>query len=118
MTQANSSMQTPYHQLTSEDRGQIQALHDQGYLQAAIARKLGYNRSTICRELKRGRVRQRDSNYLFYYCYLAHIQPRFIMNKDRPSAITIICCTKMPLSFAYLTGILKPVSMPPVLMNS
>jgi len=72
MTQANSSMQTPYHQLTSEDRGQIQALHDQGYLQAAIARKLGYHRSTICRELKRGRVRQRDSNYLFYYCYLAH----------------------------------------------
>ena len=91
MTQANFSMQTPYHQLTSEDRGQIQALHDQGYLQAAIARKLGYNRSTICRELKRGRVRQRDSNYLFYYCYLAHIQPRFIMNKDRPGAITITC---------------------------
>ena len=71
MTQTNSSMQTPYHQLTSEERGEIQALHDQGFLQATIARKLGYNRSTICRELKRGSVKQRDSSYLFYYRYFA-----------------------------------------------
>ena len=63
MTQIDSNIPRHYHQLTSEQRGQIEALHDLNWSNAAIARKLHCHRSTIGRELKRGRVLQRDSDY-------------------------------------------------------
>ena len=42
-----------YHHLTYEDRCQIYALTQSGLSQAAIARQLGVDRSTIKRELDR-----------------------------------------------------------------
>lgn len=43
----------PYHHLTPIERGQIQALLNQGESRAAIARTLGRNRSSVGRELAR-----------------------------------------------------------------
>jgi transposase, IS30 family len=40
-----------YHQLTAADRGAIAILLHQEYKPASIARKLGVNRSTVCREI-------------------------------------------------------------------
>ena len=69
MTQIDSNIPRHYHQLTSEQRGQIEALHVLNWSNAAIARKLHCHRSTIGRELKRGRVLQRNSDYFLYHHY-------------------------------------------------
>ena len=66
MTQIDSDIPRHYHQLTSEQRGQIEALHDLNRSNAAIARKLRCHRSTIGCELKRGRVLQRNSPSLLW----------------------------------------------------
>lgn len=72
MTNSNFSTSRHYHQLTSVQRGQIQAMLDLGtFTQAAIAKEVGVNRSTICREIKRGSVLQRNSDYFFYKHYYA-----------------------------------------------
>ncbi|WP_396442455.1 helix-turn-helix domain-containing protein [Limosilactobacillus panis] len=46
MTQIDSNIPRHYHQLTSEQRRQIEALHDLNWPNAAIARKLHCHRST------------------------------------------------------------------------
>ena len=71
MTQTKSIIIRHYHQLTSEQRGEIEALHDKGYPDAAIARQIHCHRSTVGREVKRGSVRQRDSSYFFYTHYFS-----------------------------------------------
>jgi len=74
MTNSNSSVSRHYHQLTSEQRGQIQAMLDSGITScSAIARKVGCHKSTISREIRRGSVLQRDHNYLLYEHYYADI---------------------------------------------
>lgn len=75
MTQIDSNIPRYYHQLTSEQRGQIEALHDLNWSNAAIARKLHCHRSTIGRELKRGRVLQRNSDYFLYHHYYGETAP-------------------------------------------
>ncbi len=68
MTNSNSSISKHYHQLNSEQRGQIQALLDSGITSCSvIAREVGCHKSTI----SRGSVLQRDHNYLFYEHYYA-----------------------------------------------
>ena len=68
MTNSNSSISRHYHQLTSEQRGQIQALLDSGITScSAIAREVGCHKSTI----SRSSVLQRDHNYLLYEHYYA-----------------------------------------------
>jgi len=71
MTQSNTSTTKHYQQLSAEERGQIQALHDGRKSIRWIATRLHRSPSTICRELKRGTVRQLDSSYLPYYRYFA-----------------------------------------------
>lgn len=72
MTNSNSSISRHYHQLTSEQRGQIQTMLDSGITScSAIARKVGCHKSTISREIRRGSVLQRDHNYLLYEHYYA-----------------------------------------------
>ena len=71
MTQTKSIITRHYHQLTGEQRGEIEALHDAGYTNAAIARQIHCYRSTVGRELKRGSVQQRDSSYFFYTHYFS-----------------------------------------------
>ena len=68
MTNSNSSVSRHYHQLTSEQRGQIQAMLDSGITScSAIAREVGCHKSTISREIRRGSVLQRDHNYYEHY---------------------------------------------------
>ncbi|MBD0968657.1 helix-turn-helix domain-containing protein, partial [Lactobacillus crispatus] len=67
MTNSNSSISKHYHQLNSEQRGQIQALLDSGITSCtAIAQEVGCHKSTISREIRRGSVLQRDSSYVLY----------------------------------------------------
>ena len=68
MTNSNSSISKHYHQLTSVQRGQIQAMLDSGITsRTVIAQEVGCHKSTISREIKRGSVLQRDSSYLFFF---------------------------------------------------
>lgn len=71
MTHSNTITTRHYQQLSAEERGQIQALHEDGYSIRRIANRLERNPSTISRELKRGTVRQLNSNYLPYFKYYA-----------------------------------------------
>ena len=72
MTGSNSSISKHYHQLTSVQRGQIQAMLDSGITsRTVIAQEVGCHKSTISREIKRGSVLQRDSSYLLYEHYYA-----------------------------------------------
>lgn len=71
MTQSNTSTTKHYQQLSAEERGQIQTLHEDKCSIRQIALRLHRNPSTICRELKRGTVRQLNSSYLPYYRYFA-----------------------------------------------
>ncbi len=57
-------MSTGWHQLTWADRLKIEVLVRAGESQAQIARLIGCNRSTICRELKRGRYQHITREYL------------------------------------------------------
>ena len=71
MTQFNNSTTKHYQQLTPEERGEIEAYLNAGKSQADIARLINRSRSTISREIKRGTVQQRNSDYLFFTKYFA-----------------------------------------------
>ena len=59
----------PYHHLSEAERGKIEAYLSEGLKPAEIARRLGRNRSTISRELRRGTVRQvKQVNGKKVYC--------------------------------------------------
>lgn len=45
----------PYHQITPQERYSLSLLRQRGLSQAAIARALGRDRSTISREIHRNR---------------------------------------------------------------
>jgi IS30 family transposase len=49
-----------YQHLSTVERGKIEALRGEGYGVSAIAQKIGRNKGTISRELKRGTVLQRE----------------------------------------------------------
>ena len=92
MTNSNSSISKHYHQLTSVQRGQIQAMLDSGITsRTVIAQEVGCHKSTISREIKRGSVLQRDSSYLLYEHYYADtVLHRFIMRSVAKTAISAI----------------------------
>ncbi len=72
MTSSNSSISKHYHQLTSVQRGQIQAMLDSGITsRTVIAQEVGCHKSTISRKIKRGSILQKDSSYLLYEHYYA-----------------------------------------------
>lgn len=71
MTQSKHSTTKHYQQLTPEERGEIEAYLNAGKSQADIARLTNCSRSTISREIKRGTIRQRNSDYLFFTKYFA-----------------------------------------------
>ena len=72
MTSSNSSISKHYHQLTSVQRGQIQAMLDSGITsRTVIAQEVDCHKSTISRKIKRGSVLQRDSSYVLYEHYYA-----------------------------------------------
>ena len=107
MTNSNSSISKHYHQLNSEQRGQIQALLDSGITSCSvIAREVGCHKSTI----SRGSVLQRDHNYLFYEHYYADTA-QIYHDKRRKN------CYKRYAVFLCFINDLKPNSMPLALMN-
>ena len=59
MSTHHSTIKPSYHHLFEAERGKIEAYlsEGQGLKPAEIARRLGRNRSTISRELRRGIVR-------------------------------------------------------------
>jgi len=71
MTQSNLITTYHYQQLSAEERGQIQVLHEDKYSMHVIAARLHRSPSTINRKLKRGTVRQLNTNYLPFHCYFA-----------------------------------------------
>lgn len=71
MTQLNITTTHNYQQLSEAERGAIQAFHEDHYSIRKITKRLHRSPSTISRELKRGTVRQLNSDYLPYYQYYA-----------------------------------------------
>lgn len=70
MTHNQSNSLGSYTQLTEGERGIIDALwHSHEYSIRDIAHIIHHSPSTVSRELKRGRVQQRDSNYHYYKDY-------------------------------------------------
>lgn len=60
--------------LTPTERVKIELWHKEGYSQAEIARRLGVNRSSICRELRKGQCEQLNGDtWETYYIYSAEI---------------------------------------------
>lgn len=60
--------------LTPNERIKIELWHKEGYSQSEIARRLGVNRSSICRELKKGDCEQLNgSTWETYHIYSAEI---------------------------------------------
>ena len=57
MSTHHSTIKPSYHHLFEAERGKIEAYLSEGLKPAEIARRLGRNRSTISRELRRGIVR-------------------------------------------------------------
>ena len=60
-----------FKHLTVFQRGQIQALLEEGVPKARIARSVGISRSTLYNELKRGTVKQLKSDLTEYSRYFA-----------------------------------------------
>ncbi|SFM26426.1 helix-turn-helix domain-containing protein, partial [Salibacterium qingdaonense] len=58
-----------FSHLSSFDRGQIQALRQEGKSMQTIAEAIGHHKSTISRELKRGTTTQRTSDLSEYQAY-------------------------------------------------
>jgi IS30 family transposase len=60
-----------FQHLSLSERGAIKALRKEGYGVSAIAEKVGRNKGTISRELKRGTALQRNSEWIERYEYFA-----------------------------------------------
>lgn len=95
MTQTKNSTMPVYQQLKPEERGMIQTLIRQKTTIREIARELHRSPSTISREIHRGTVKQRKSNYLFFTDYYADAG-QAIYEKHR--------------SHCHSKGLLKPCS--------
>jgi IS30 family transposase len=65
----NNTKERTFSHLTAFNRGQIQALRNEGKTLQAIADAIGFDKSTISRELKRGTVTQRSSDLSEYEAY-------------------------------------------------
>ena len=72
MSQEHFSTKTrSFQHLTPYQRGQIQALMEQGIPKTQIAKQVGIARSTLYEELKRGTVDQMNTNLTHYKKYFA-----------------------------------------------
>lgn len=84
MTQENSTIKRrKFKHLNKFQRGQIQALLKVNMPKTKIAQIVGISRSTLYEELKRGTVKQMDTNLKVYYCYFADTgQNRYERNRE------------------------------------
>ncbi|AXY26237.1 hypothetical protein CL176_09640 [Suicoccus acidiformans] len=83
---ANTTHRT-FHHLSATERGQIQALYDQGVTQTEIAKRLQISQSTVSRKIKRGTVTQMKSDYTFVEVYKADAGQRVAEENKRRSGL-------------------------------
>ena len=86
MTQCNhTTNQRTFKHLSAIQRGKLfQMVQEKKYTQSQMAQMLGVNQSTISRELKRGRVQQRNTNWEYYTVYLPdYAQIRYQQNRQK-----------------------------------
>lgn len=70
--------------LTSVERGKIEAYLKEGMTKVRIAKEIGVSERTIYREIKRGTIRLKDSEWRYYKVYDAHYaQNRYEDNQRR-----------------------------------
>jgi DNA-binding transcriptional MerR regulator len=87
MARSHHNTTRTFSHLTVFDRGQIQALRNQGKSLQEIADIIGCHKSTISRELKRGTVTQRRSDLTEYQAYFADVGQRvYESNRSRCGA--------------------------------
>lgn len=87
MARTHHNTTRTFSHLTVFDRGQIQALRNQGKSLQEIADIIGCHKSTISRELKRGTVTQRRSDLTEYQAYFADVGQRvYESNRSRCGA--------------------------------
>ncbi|WP_137627133.1 IS30 family transposase [Lactiplantibacillus pingfangensis] len=106
MTQLNITTTHNYQQLSEAERGAIQAFHEDHDSIRAIAERLHRSPSTISRELKRGTVRQLNSDYLPYYQYFAEAgQANYLKHRENCHANGLL--NRCWLFFSMLCKALK-----------
>jgi IS30 family transposase len=76
MTHSQSTTTRSYHQLTLDERGEIEVLRAQGKALNAIASDLHRSRSTISREVRRGSVDQMDAHRQIHPVFFADAAQR------------------------------------------
>ncbi|SKA73039.1 Transposase and inactivated derivatives, IS30 family [Eubacterium uniforme] len=64
-----SKTKRPYRHLNKEDRIRIETLYNNGHSGREISKILGFNQSTICRELKKGMYEHTNSDLTTTYKY-------------------------------------------------
>lgn len=85
MSNVNSTTKRrSFQHITAYQRGEIQALLEQGIPKSQIARQVGIARSTLYEELKRGTVKQMKSNLTAYCKYFAETG-QLVYEKNRKS---------------------------------
>ncbi|GEP20408.1 IS30 family transposase [Pediococcus argentinicus] len=109
MTQLNSSTYTStkhYQHLADTERGQIEALHDQGVSERSIATKLQRSPSTISRELRRGTTSQMSTYGVYHKHYFADTG-KAVYQKNRSHCHAIGMMAKSQLFMQLLEKALK-----------
>lgn len=77
MTELHSNTKKKsYTHLTDMERGQIAAYHQEGFSSSEIGKRMGRNKSTISREIKRGTVEQLDTFRRTYMKYFPDVAAR------------------------------------------
>jgi IS30 family transposase len=106
MTQTKNSTTLHYQQLKPEERGIIQASLTQKLSLRQIAKRLHRSPSTISREVKRGTVQQRNTDYLFFKAYYANAG-QAIYEKHRANCHAVSLLKTCRSFFMQLTDALK-----------
>ena len=96
MTNSNSSISKHYHQLNSEQRGQIQALLDSGITSCtAIAQEVGCHNQLSAVKLDEA-VSCKETAAMSCMSTITLILHKFIMKSAAETAISVIHCNTMP----------------------
>ena len=91
MTNSNSSISRHYHQLTSEQRGQIQAMLDSGITScSAIAREVGCHISRQSVAKSNAEASCKETAAIYCMSTITLILHRFIMRSVAKTAISAI----------------------------
>lgn len=97
----NNTKERTFSHLTAFNRGQIQALRNEGKTLQAIADAIGFDKSTVSRELKRGTVTQRAYDLSEYEAYFPETgQAVYESNRSRCGAKYVLAQAPEFIRFA------------------